>query len=156
VNLFVPFVRLRTELVEALAVEGLVANYVDTSGEDGYWKALRDEWAKGETFIVCEQDKIPAPGLLLELWECPESWCATPVPMQGHNRPAAYPSLSCTKFGAELMQAQPNLLEDVGRLNLGFGEKEWSRLDLGIYALLASQFDPHWHEGGRVEHLHVP
>ena len=108
---------------------------------------------------MLEQDKIPAPGLLQEMWDCDQKWCTTPVSMRGVEEASPYPSLSCTKFDGWLMRQYPQLMEDVGMLDLGGGEKEWSRLDLGIAALLQGHwslrpFTCHYHPGGRVEHLH--
>jgi hypothetical protein len=150
----VPFVRLEPAVVAALERDGIEAEFVDTAGLDAYWRLLADLWAHGDSFVVLEQDKVPAAGLLRELWECPEPWCSTPVGMRGVEVAAPYPSLACTKFGASLMAADPWLLEDAGRLDLGFGERDWSRLDLAVSGLLASVAECHWHEGGRVEHLH--
>jgi hypothetical protein len=151
VKVLVPYVNLHPELVKAL--DGIPAAFVDTSGPTAYWETLAAAWDAGQTFIVVEQDKIPEPGLLEELWECPHVWCSVATAMRDSDQPASYPSLSCTKFSSTLMAAYPTLLEDVGRLDLGLGEKEWSRLDMGIAGLLGRTEIPHWHEGV-VEHKH--
>jgi hypothetical protein len=153
-KILVPYVSLRPELKLALASEGIGAVFVDTSGPEAYWQILSDYWAKCETFIVLEQDKVPEPGLLREMWDCPFSWCSAQVPIQGSDKCSPYPSLSCTKFGQRLMDEFPDLLEEVGKIDFGFGLKEWSRLDLGISALLSIESEVHWHGEGRVEHLH--
>jgi hypothetical protein len=153
-RIVVPFVRLAPAVAVALERDGIAAEFVDTSGSDAYWRLLARLWSEGEAFIVLEQDKVPAPGLLAELWECERPWCSTPVGMRGVDQPAPYPSLSCTKFDASLMVADPLLLEKAGRLDLGFGERDWSRLDLAVAGLLESVAECHWHGGGRVEHRH--
>jgi hypothetical protein len=150
----VPFVRLQPAVVAALERDGIVAEFVDTSARDSYWRLLADLWAEGGSFVVLEQDKVPSPGLLRELWDCSRPWCSTPVGMRGVDQPAPYPSLACTKFDASLMAADPFLLEKAGSLDLGFGERDWSRLDLAVAGLLGSVAECHWHEGGRVEHRH--
>lgn len=149
----VPYVRLEPEVYDALISERIHAAYVRTEAPDGYWTLLRDLWKQQGSFIVLEQDKVPAHGLLDELWGCPNPWCTVPVPMRGTDRCADYPTLSCTKFGAELMKSDPHVMDDVGEIDLGDGPREWSRLDLAIAGRL-SPWDPHWHEGGRVQHLH--
>lgn len=154
-NVLVPFVRLHPRLVAALAAEGVQAQFVDTSAGDAYWRTLRIWWMGGGSFVVLEQDKVPEPGLLSELWSCKHDWCTVRVDTRGGEPPAPYPSLSCTKFSARLIADAPRLLEQVGELDFGLGEREWSRLDLGIAGLLGGVYarNVHWHEG-RVEHLH--
>jgi hypothetical protein len=116
---------------------------------------LAEWWPRGETFIVLEQDKIPVRGALQELWQCGHLWCTFPVAMRGGGPDIApYPSLACTKFDRELMERAPDLMQNVGTLDLGFGEREWSRLDLAIAGLLEPLCAPHWHARGRVMHLH--
>jgi hypothetical protein len=115
---------------------------------------LAEWWSRGETFIVLEQDKVPIRGALQELWQCGHLWCIFPVAMRGTATVAPYPSLSCAKFDSELIALDPDLLVKVGTLDLGFGEREWSRLDLAIAGLLAPLCAPHWHARGRVMHLH--
>lgn len=147
-NLLVPYVKLHPEVAKLDAV------FVDTSGPTAYWDLLAERWRQGKTFIVLEQDKVPEPGLLQQLWDCSRGWCSVSTPMRETIDSAPYPSLSCTKFGAALMARYPRLLEWVGELDLGYGKKEWSRLDLGISALLQTHWGPpHWHDGV-VEHLH--
>lgn len=150
----VPYVDLEPAVALALEQQGIPAQFQDTSDDGAYWQLLHDLWAAGETVIVLEQDKVPAPGLLAELWGCPDLWCTTPVPVRNTTSCADYPTLSCVKFDAMLMAAVPLLIDDVGTIDYGFGVREWSRLDLGVAALLQTRFVPHWHEGGRIQHLH--
>jgi hypothetical protein len=103
---------------------------------------------------VLEQDKIPAPGALRDLWECPHEWCSYLVMMRGIAEAAPYPSLACSKFGRSLMVSDPDLMQKVGELDLGLGEREWSRLDMAVAAFCQNIAPVHWHKAGRVEHLH--
>ena len=82
-NVVVPYVKLEPALMAALLEQEVPALYRETTGSTGYWSLLAELWAKGETFILLEQDKIPAPGLLQELWDCEYPWCSTPVSMRG-------------------------------------------------------------------------
>lgn len=153
-NVLVPYLHLRPELPSALDAEQIQATYVETDGWDGYWRTLKAWWGRGETFICLEQDKVPAPGVLRRLWLCERPWCSPRVAMRGTIEPAPYPPLACVKFDAVLMKDYPRLLDDVGQLDMGLGEKEWSRLDLAIAGLLGTSWIHHWHEEERVEHLH--
>jgi hypothetical protein len=152
-RILVPYVRLHPRTKVVVAREASEAVFALTDGPTGYWDVLAENWDRRRSFIVLEQDKVPEPGLLRELWECPEPWCSARAAMRGTDEPAAYPSLSCVKFAGSLMVTYPRLLEDVGELDLGLGEKEWSRLDLAIAGLLSNVAEVHWHDG-RVEHLH--
>lgn len=151
-NLLVPFVDLHPDVCDALLE--FEADYVDTSAPGAYWQILADYWARKETFVVVEQDKLPEDGLVQELWDCDRAWCAVRTPMRDTDESAPYPSLSCTKFGGSVMAKLPDLMLWVGDIDFGLGKKEWSRLDLGIAALLQTHWGkPHWHDGV-VEHLH--
>ena len=156
VNVVVPHIHLHPDLPRTLETQGIHATFIPTWGHDGYWQMLHAQWAKGDTFIVLEQDKIPDAGALQELWDCPSPWCHYPVPMRDNTEPSPYPSLACTKFSRELIARAPHLLEEVGLLDLGLGEKEWSRLDLAIAGLLEGHYGvrAHEHETGRILHYH--
>ena len=131
--------------------------WADTSHSDSaYYDLIADHWKQGETFVVLEQDKIPDTGALRELHDCPEPWCTYPVPMAHNGEPCDFVSLSCTKFGADLMKRYPNLMERVGQIEMGRGLKHWDRLDMNIAGQLFPRQAPHWHENGRIGHEHQP
>ncbi len=153
-NVIVPYVEFDPALKRALEDDGVAHRFFYTGGPTGYWDLLYTEWCIGRTFIVLEQDKFPAPGALRELWECEHPWCMYPVAMRGTAAPSPYPSLACTKFDESLMKADRTLMRDVGEIDVGLGEKEWSRLDMIVSARMERLADPHWHAYGRVEHRH--
>lgn len=153
-NIVVPYTVWPAELHEHLFQQGMHPHYADTSQPEGYYLLLSRLWATRETVLVLEADKFPAPGVLAELWRCPEPWCTVAVAMRGTEEPAPYPSLSCTKFASRLMYLVPDLMEHVGELDLGLGAREWSRLDLAIHGLLDPYGSVHYHEG-LVEHRHA-
>lgn len=154
-RVLVPFVKLHPATKAAVYRDAGERKFAWTDDADSYWKVLAEWWSYGKSFIVLEQDKVPEPGLLQELWDCPAVWCTVKTPMRGSEEAAPYPSLSCTKFHADLIGTCPGLMWQVGSLDLGFGEREWSRLDLGIAGLLSNHAQPHYHDGV-VEHLHEP
>ena len=135
---------------------GDVVIWADTSYSDtAYFDLLSRHWAMGQTFVVLEQDKVPDDGALRELYECPEPWCTYPVPMAHNGEPCDFVSLSCTKFGSELMDRFPNLMERVGLMEMGFGLKHWNRLDMAMAGQIAGRgVTPHWHAAGRIGHKH--
>src|SRR3984893_2068051 len=124
--------------------------WADTSGSDSaYYELLADMWAEREAFVLLEQDKIPAPFALRDLYGCESQWCTYPVPMAHNGQPCDFCSLSCTKFGAELVTGCPDLMQRVGKLDMGFGPKHWNRLDMSMALECARAMrkpTAHWHE----------
>lgn len=143
--------------VEAALREGDEVVWADTSASDiAYYELLADQWREGKTFVLLEQDKLPKPGALRELYDCPEPWCTYPVPMAHNGQPASFVTLSCTKFAAELMLDWPDTIERAGQRDYGYGAKHWNRLDMAVAAVLNWRLGAcHWHELGRVGHDHV-
>lgn len=157
-KLVIAYIRLHPGTVQAVwdSVDELDdVRWCDTSSDDqSYFRLLEDQWAEGEGFVLLEQDKLPDQRALRDLYDCPEPWCTYPVPMAHNGQPCDFVSLSCTKFGAELLAACPDLMQRVGKLDMGFGPKHWNRLDLAMAGQIGCTHRPHWHEAGRVGHEH--
>lgn len=157
----VPYVHLHPATVAALERDGIEARYVDVSSDvEDAWQLLAECWAAGEGFAVVEQDKVPAPGALPALIDCPERWCAYPVSMQSGTY-AGFPTLSCAKFAGDLMARWPDLMNHVGGTFMGVlgGQsitgRHYARLDMAVALWVARRSGPvHWHPAGMVEHLH--
>ena len=158
-KLVVAYLRLHPKTVAAVwdSVDELDdVIWADTSTSDtAYFELIAEHWRQGETFVVLEQDKIPDQGALRDLHDCPEPWCTYPVPMAHNGLPCDFVSLSCTKFGSDLMARYPDLMERVGRLEMGYGPKHWDRLDMAMAGRIHPRQKPHWHESGRVGHEHT-
>lgn len=143
--------------VEASLQEGDEVVWADTSSSDSaYFGLLAEQWRRGSSFVILEQDKVPMPGALRELYDCPEPWCTYPHLMaNGNEIPITQPTLGCTKFAAELMTDWPDLIERAGRLDMGYGSHHWGRLDMAITAgLMWAVGSCHVHESGRLAHEH--
>lgn len=158
-KIVVPYVNLNPRTRAAVAREagnGDTVIWADTSGsESAYYQLLMKLWAERETFVNLEQDKIPAPGALRAIFDCPEPWCTYPHYANQGEWVAEQPTLGCTKFAAELMIDWPDLIERSGRLNMGFGSGNWGRLDMAITAgLLWAVGSCHVHEFGLLDHDH--
>lgn len=157
----VAFCRLNPAVREALRRDGIPAYYFNTSIDDeAYWRLLCALWAQKESFILLEQDKVPQPGAIQALWNCPNLWCAYPVPMWQTDRYADFPSLSCVKFDRALMERAPNLMtEQVGQIGIGGGDvppRHYQRLDMAValWVQLANRGEVCWHPKGMVRHEH--
>ncbi len=77
-KLIVPFVKLNPWVEREM--RDLRAIFYHTQGDNDYVDLVSDLWTRGDTFIINEQDKLPWPGAIQELWECPMIWCAYSYP----------------------------------------------------------------------------
>lgn len=158
-KIVVPYVQLHPDTVAAVWAEfqpGDEIVWADTSASDAaYFQLLMEHWRQGQTFINLEQDKVPAPGALRELFDCESPWCTYPHLAHQGDWVAEQPTLGCTKFAAELMSKHPDLIERSGRLDIGCGPMHWQRLDMLVTAgLLWATGSCHVHEFGRLGHKH--
>ena len=159
-KIVVPYVRLNSKTATAVLEEFQPGDEIiwgDTSASDSaYFQLLLEHWRKGDTFVNLEQDKIPAPGALREIYECDHPWCTYPHLAHQGDWVAEQPTLGCTKFRADVMAGYPNLIEMAGRLDIGLGAYHWQRLDMLITAgLMWAVGNCHVHEFGQLEHEHV-
>lgn len=112
-RIIVPFTRLVPEADAALSRFAPTAERVDVSGADlAYWELLGSLWSEGRDFVVVEHDVEIRAGVIEELAECPEWFCAFAYPYK------AIPSagiellkapLGCTRYRSELMERAPDL-----------------------------------------------
>lgn len=142
-----PYTRLRSEVVQALAGDGQDVSMVDVSGSDeAYWQLLADLWSKGAGFIVVEHDVLVRPGALDELDRCHHPWCSFQVPYVGR----VYAGLSCAKFSAALIARYPDALDVIAELSDEDHEpKHWCRLDSWLQSHVLNP-------GGEIMHVHGP
>lgn len=121
---------------------------VDVSGSQyDYWDLLVRLFRRGLPFVLVEQDMMPTPAQLEELWSCQEPWCGISYEVWQGDVVQFYGdlgALGCVKFDL------PSLAEDLATL----GPVTWSRLDGMVYgAARAKGLRPHVHPG-QVVHLH--
>ena len=153
VRVLVPYIRLSPHTRAALTEYGPI--YVETPGPFGYIDALEREWSQGHGFCVVEQDKVPWPGALDELWSCPRDWCVFPAKMWQTDKPADFPTLSTVKFSQSMVTSHPDFMQRVRMVGVGDRPAgHYSRLDMAIYDIAARlRITPHWHEPA-VDHRH--
>ena len=85
---------------------------------------------------------VPAPGQITEQLACPELWCPRPYRMGGHYAWA----LGCTKFGAALMTAHPEVADLIDTYrDDGAVPRDWTRLDVRMFRALRPILEPHEH-----------
>lgn len=153
ITVLVPYIRLSPHTVAALDAYSPI--YVETLGPFGYIDALEREWAQNRGFCLVEQDKVPWPGALDEIWRCPRDWCVFPCKMRQTDQPADFPTLSTVKFGWNMVSSHPDFMQRVRSTSVGDKPAgHYSRLDMAIYDIAARlRITPHWHEPA-VEHRH--
>ena len=153
-NVIVPYVNPMDAQATALAMERIYPTYIKMEDDEHYWRLLKELWTSGEPFIILEQDMIPWPGALKQLWDCEEEWCAFPYKLSHDNGFTC--ALGCTKFGSQLTQRLPNALDLLaeGHTTLFWARdgitKHWlgldSRLAMTIYKKADRNGWPHRHE----------
>lgn len=100
-----------------------------------YSRLLRQMWREGETFVIVEQDILPWPGAIEELFYCPGQWCSCSYPYGG--APGIYHMLGCTKISSQLMLNTPHLWDT---------PVHWSQCDVHLRdGALSMGQEPHPH-----------
>jgi hypothetical protein len=139
------------------------AVFVDlTAREHGYFDLFARLWSERHSFVILEQDIVPADGVWEEMIRCPEPWCAGLQKLHEHA-PEVW-SLGFMRFRSELLgrhfaQVHTGTYEPDGAKLLAqvLGEnKSWRRLDLGLYDVLrmVGLTEPHLH-GPSGRHLSI-
>lgn len=100
--------------------------YREMKTRHDYGDMLAELWEKGEPFINLEQDVLPWPGALTELWKCSEPWCALPIIV---NRLVNHTNLGCVKFSAGFIKSYPDVWESYPRNDVF----DWGSLDSWLY-----------------------
>ena len=122
---------------------GLVSEMRCTYGDaHAYAATIAARWESGRTFIVAEHDVVVTPVKLVELRDCRHPWCACVYAYP--DRADVVAGLGLTKFDASLLQATPDLVDELRRL-------QWWQLDDFLFRVLSRRgYMRHLH--GRVEH----
>lgn len=124
-----------------LATQGLRPRLFKMERTYSYDLLFRQLWNRGAPFIIVEQDILPWPGALAQLWQCNEPWCGFPYFVFGELR--SY--LGCTKFDPAKL----------GECPLSGDLREWMLIDKVIEKnLLTKEFGGHLHSPA-VTHLNV-
>jgi hypothetical protein len=105
----------RWERVLAARREFIDVGHSDTA----YFELIKHQWESGRGFMPLEEDAVPTPALLDEMWTCDHEWCSaffwawdSPV-MDGESRPQrprrykVSATLALNKFGTSLLRREP-------------------------------------------------
>jgi len=117
VKLCVPHTDLRQETYRATRNWPDVRYVYVGDSDTAYAELLCKLWARGEGWINCEHDVVPHKGQLQELADCPEPYCAVPVPLAVYLAPC----MSLTKFSGEFLRQFPDVMQRVMRVPTNYG-----------------------------------
>ena len=130
-----PYVR---EFPEALAALGQRrVEKVDVgSGDQAYWRLMRDLWRSGDDFLIVEQDMVVPSGAVAAFETCPREWCGQPYFM--------YRTWGCwhgvVRYRGSLTRSLPDLPDQIA-------QRHWQSLDSAWinHLRLAGRNEAHWH-----------
>jgi hypothetical protein len=125
---------------------------IDPADMEAYWRILAEAWQQTGPTLVVEHDIGIGPGTVESLTACQEPWCGFIYELCGGVFLAC---LGCTRFSAELKEAEPDLLQVVGEVgNDGLPARDWRRLDVRLGDELKRRgYQLHQHEPA-VLHFH--
>jgi len=167
----IPFVNGKLRAETKAVGEPFNATFFDLTGDDqGYVKLMTRLWSEGKGFVLLEEDVMPTPALLQELWDCPEELCSAffwlydGAVMDGESRPQrprrcrVSATLALNKFGSSLLRRAPRAMQDAaGRTN---DVQHFNMLDLAlVHPGGVLQGHPYYampHVHGPVEHRTPP
>lgn len=152
-TVLLPFTRLHpvTSRLANAHAPGHVRVRLDPGDDAAYWRLLADAWRQPGDLIVIEQDIGLGAGVIECFDACRHPWCGHPYPI-GRQLLVC---LGCVRFTAALKDAEPDLLEAVGRIGGdGIPAKHWRRLDTRLAGELRRRgYSVHEHQPP-VAHYH--
>ena len=155
-KIVIPFVAGKLKPETRAMGEALDATFEDLTGDDfGYFKLVARLWAKGDSFLLVEEDVVAEKALLEEMWDCPHEWCHafawrySGAVAPGETRPSA--PVRHRETAMHCLKVSGSLLERMGT-TMPRGPIRWQSLDFFLLGWLAQNAQPHLH--GPVLHLH--
>jgi hypothetical protein len=144
----VPYVKLHPVTQQVLNGSNADVHYEMVGDDDGaYCQLLNNLWQRGSSVIIVEQDIVPWPGALDEIWQCPAQWCTYSYAWRneyGRTGIGLSHMLGCVKLSAELMRALPNVWRE---------SCSWVNCDRRLFFTARNHgIDPHLHRPA-VTHL---
>jgi hypothetical protein len=122
-------------------------------GDDGaYGRLVRQLWAYGDTFIICEQDVVPTVDQLEAIVDCDHDWCS--YSYDDGLYPDG-PMFGLVKFSSRVLAKHPMAAEValvVGKRR--DQEAEWWRVDALIARDLKIRGVPWFMHEPAVHHVH--
>jgi hypothetical protein len=144
--------------------EQMNAQFIDVGHSDtAYFELIKHQWESGRSFMPLEEDVVPTPALLHEMWACEREWCSAffwawdGAVMDGESRPQrprryrVSATLALNKFGSSLLRRAPRAMQEaVARTN---DRQHFNQLDLVLVNPGGVLQGPPYHA---VPHVHGP
>lgn len=113
-KIFIPFTKLRSEVVMAVAKTGIDYELVPLIKYTDYSKFLKRRWEEGKTFINVEHDVIiPGKEIMESMWNCDKPLCVTGYTYRYREaNPPEVTFLGCVKIGADLIKNSQGLFDE--------------------------------------------
>lgn len=152
-----PFVGggLHPDTAVALQMSGVEVTWAKLPRGDmgAYGRLIRDLWAGGETFVVCEHDIVPTARQLAEIVSCGHPWCSF---LYDDDLYPPGPMFGLCRFDSAVLRQWP-LAAEVATIigNRRDTECEWWRVDSLIARDLRIRGVPWVAHDTLVHHAHV-
>lgn len=135
INVVVPYTDLHPLVPQLLATYGYTPEYRKLVGDDGYQCLMRELWERGEDVMIVEQDILPWPGAIEELFACECFWGAYTYRTNGGM--GVYHMLGCTKITKRLMRQTEGVWDEW---------RHWSVIDQTLFFAARNRgIEPHHH-----------
>ena len=160
VRVFCCYTTLNPKTEQAILSYAPETEFVNTTGDYGYFDFFKEQWNGESDIVIIEQDIEIGKDTIPSFRDCPELWCVFSYqgsPRMGHLSR----SLGCTRFSAKVQQRIPNLFSSnlVRRyIPCPIGEYRvfWQNIDRFIWTAFSYEMgdDAPSHVHGAVTHHH--
>lgn len=135
IRIVVPYTNLHELVPKLLATYGYDPEYVKLVGDDGYQLLMRRLWKEREDVCIVEQDILPWPGAIEELFACECFWGT--YTYRTNQGLGVRHMLGCTKLTGRLMQLTDGIWDEW---------RHWSVIDQTLFFAARNQnVEPHLH-----------
>jgi hypothetical protein len=127
VSLFIPYTKPTQKLqfvIDCLRIQQVQPKLALVGPGTEYHDLLSENWERGETFYVVEQDVVVWQGAIQQLEMCDHDWCSLPTMCHGRMISTTF---GCVKFSKRLIAKNPGFWADIPttwyHLDAGFADK---------------------------------
>lgn len=114
------------------------AEYIYVGGDEYEYSALlRELWADGESFLLCEHDMEPTREQIDHMLTCPNGLCCGVYEWTT----CVGPALGFTRFRADFIATYPHVMEIASRIPSNYGKPgHWKQMDVWVMAAVLRDF----------------
>jgi hypothetical protein len=111
-----------------------------SNNDEAYFQAVQAMWNEKETFVIVEQDIVPYPGAIKDIYDCEHDFCITWAPhWQSINGdgPWTY-AHGLVKYKRRFIASYPDWFNNYP------ASRHWSQFDWGLVKQFQSIIHYHW------------